>query len=127
VRNLPQYSNWNEDLQHAFDRGIVRAADGSVRARISRDTLIAICTAVGKDCSATIRKVSCATLFVVADESLAWQEPLNFALLPHAARAVIKSNHWLMAGNPAELHRAIEGWLAAHEATRPRSEMSQAF
>ena len=126
VRRLPQYANRNEDLKYAFERGVVRGADGAVRARVSREKLIQICTAVGKDCSATIRKVSCATLFVVADESLAWQEPLNFALLPHAARTVIKSNHWLMAGNPAELHRAIEAWLATHEATRPRSEMSLA-
>src|SRR5208337_5495984 len=93
VRNLPQYTNWNEDLERAFERSVIRGADGITRARISRETLIAICTAVGKDHSDTICKVWCPTLFVVADESLAWQEPINFALLPHAARAVIRSNH----------------------------------
>jgi pimeloyl-ACP methyl ester carboxylesterase len=126
VRNLPQYTNWNEDLARAFERGLVRAADRITRARISRETLIAICKAVGKDYSDAIRKVSCPTLFVVADESLSWQEPLNFALIPHAARAVIKSNHWLMAGNPAELNRAVEDWLATHEARRAQTEMSLA-
>jgi pimeloyl-ACP methyl ester carboxylesterase len=113
VRNLPQYTNWNEDLERAFERGVARGADGMRRARISRETLIAICAAAGKDHSDTIRRVSCSTLFVVADESFNWQERINFALLPHAARAVIRSNHWLMAGNPAELNRAVESWLAA--------------
>ncbi len=112
VRNLPQYANWNDDLRRAFERGVTRTADGVLRARISRDTLIAICTAAGEDHSDTVRRVSCPTLFVVADESLAWQEAINFALLPNAARSVIRSNHWLMASNPAELSRAVEGWLA---------------
>jgi pimeloyl-ACP methyl ester carboxylesterase len=111
VRNLPQYANWNDDLRRAFERGVTRAADGKLRARISRDTLIAICTAAGEDHSATVRRVSCPTLFVVADESLGWQEAINFALLPNAARSVIRSNHWLMASNPAELNRAVESWL----------------
>jgi pimeloyl-ACP methyl ester carboxylesterase len=121
VRNLPQYTNWNDDLERAFERGLVRDVVGMPRARISRKTLIEICSAVIKDHSNIIRKVSCPTLLVVADESLYWQEPTNFALLPHAARAVIKSNHWLMTGNPGELNRAVESWLAttedcAHEA-----------
>lgn len=111
VRHLPQYRNWNEDLERAFEWGVARGADGRWRARVSRETLIAICTAVGKDHSAIIRKVACRALFVVADESLAWQEPINFALLPHATRVVIKSNHWLMSGSPAELHRAVSNWL----------------
>jgi pimeloyl-ACP methyl ester carboxylesterase len=115
VLSLPQYANWNEDLARAFERGVARGADGMWRARISRQTLIAICAAVGKDHSGIIRKVSCPTLLVVADESLSWQEPINFAILPHAARAVIKSNHWLMAGNPAQLSRAVESWLAGGE------------
>jgi pimeloyl-ACP methyl ester carboxylesterase len=112
VRGLPQYANWNDDLKRAFERGVTRTADGIPRARISRDTLIAICTAAGEDHSDTVRRVSCPTLFVVADESLGWQEAINFALLPNAARAVIRSNHWLMASNPAELNRAVKGWLA---------------
>lgn len=115
VRDLPQYTNWNEDLARAFERGVARGADGKWRARISRATLIAICEAGGKDHTGILRKVSCPTLFVVADESLAWQEPINFAILSHAARAVIRSNHWLMAGNPAELNRAVESWLAGGE------------
>jgi pimeloyl-ACP methyl ester carboxylesterase len=113
ARNLPQYTNWNDALQRAFERGTVRRADGKLRARISRETLIAICTAAGKDHSDTIRKVSCPTLLVVAHESLGWQEATNFALFPHAARSVIKSNHWLISGNPAELNRAVETWLAS--------------
>jgi pimeloyl-ACP methyl ester carboxylesterase len=113
LRNLPQYANWNDELERAFERGVVRGADGKLRARVSRDTLIAICSAVLKDHSDTIRKVACPALLVVADESLIWQEQTNFALLPHAARAVIRSNHWLMAGNPAELNRAVGSWLAA--------------
>ncbi len=113
VRNLPQYTNWNEDLERAFERGIACGADGMLRARISRETLIAISSAVLKDHSETIRKVSCPALFAVADESLCWQEQTNFPLLPHAARAVIRSNHWLMAGNPAELNMAVAGWLSA--------------
>ena len=112
VRSLPQYANWNDDLRRAFERGLTRSADGMLRARISRETLIAICTAAGEDHSDTIRRVSCPTLFVVADESLGWQEAINFALLPNAARSVIRSNHWLMASNPAELNRAVESWLA---------------
>ncbi|MGA9725741.1 MAG: alpha/beta hydrolase [Candidatus Binatus sp.] len=121
VRNLPQYVNWNGDLARAFERGLVRGVDGMLRARISRQTLIEICATALADHSATIRKVSCPTLFVVADESLGFHEPLSFALLPHAVRAVIRSNHWLMASNPAELNRAVESWLAkgddcAHEA-----------
>lgn len=112
VRNLLQYVNWNEDLARAFERGLVRGVDGMLRARISRQTLIEICAAALEDHSAIIRKVSCPTLFVVADESLGFHEPLSFALLPHAARAVIKSNHWLMASNPDELNRAVERWLA---------------
>jgi pimeloyl-ACP methyl ester carboxylesterase len=115
ARNLPQYVNWNEDLARAFERGLVRGADGMVGARISRRTLIEICAAALADHSATIRKVSCPTLLVVADESLGFHEPLSFALLPHAARAVIKSNHWLMASNPAELNRAVESWLEKGE------------
>ena len=112
VRGLPQYANWSDDLRRAFERGVTRTADGKLRARIPRDTLIAICTAAGEDHSATVRRVSCPTLFVVADESLGWQETVNFALLPDAARWVIRSNHWLMASNPAELNRAVKGWLA---------------
>ena len=111
VRSLPQYANWNEDLRRAFERGVTRDADGVLRARISRDTLIAICMAAGGDHSDTVRRVSCPTLFVVADESLAWQETINFALLPNAARSVVRSNHWLMASNPAELNRAVQSWL----------------
>jgi len=120
VRSLPQYANWNADLQRVFERGVTRAADGMMRARISRDTLIAICTAAGKDHSDTIRKVFCPTLFVVADESLAWQHAINFGLLPNASRSVIRSNHWLMTGNPAELNREVASWLAtsAEECTR---------
>ncbi len=112
VRGLPQYSNWNGDLRRAFERGLTRGADGMLRARISRDTLIAVCTAAGKDHSGTVRRASCPTLIAVADESLAWQEAINFAVLPNATRSVIKSNHWLMTGNPAELNRAVETWLA---------------
>jgi pimeloyl-ACP methyl ester carboxylesterase len=111
VRSLPQYANWNDDLRRAFERGVTRTADRMLRARISRDTLIAICTASGEDHSATVRRVSCPTLFVIADESLGWQEAINFALLPNAARSVVRSNHWLMAGNPAELNRAVQSWL----------------
>jgi pimeloyl-ACP methyl ester carboxylesterase len=113
VRNLPQYTNWNEDLERAFERGIARGVDGKLRARISRETLVAICSAVLKDHSDLIRRASCPALFVVADESLAWQEATNFALLPHAARAVIKSNHWLMTSNPAQLNLAVKSWLPA--------------
>lgn len=113
VRSLPQYVNWNEDLALAFERGLVRGADGMLRARLSRETLIAVCAAAGKDHSDTIGKVSCPTLLVVADESAGWQEAINFAPLPHATRVVIKSNHWLMAGNPVELNRAVASWLAA--------------
>jgi pimeloyl-ACP methyl ester carboxylesterase len=113
VSSLPQYSNWNDDLARAFDRGVARGTDGMLRARISRETLIAICEAAGKDHSDIMCKVSCPTLFVVADESLGWQEAINFALLPSAARSVIRSNHWLMAGNPAELNHAVASWLAA--------------
>jgi pimeloyl-ACP methyl ester carboxylesterase len=113
VRTLPQYANWSDSLKRAFVRGTVRGADGMLRARISRETLIAICAAAGKDHSGLIRKVSCPALFVVADESLAWQEAINFPVLPHAARSVIRSNHWLMSGNPAELYRAVASWLAA--------------
>jgi pimeloyl-ACP methyl ester carboxylesterase len=112
VSSLPQYTNWNEDLARAFERGLVRGADGMLRARISRETLIAVCAAAGKDHSDTIRKVSCPTLLVVADESVGWQEAINFAVLPHATRSVIRSNHWLMAGNPVELNRAVASWLA---------------
>jgi pimeloyl-ACP methyl ester carboxylesterase len=112
VRNLPQYTNWNEDLARAFERGLVRGADGMMRACISRETLIAVCAAAGKDHSDTIRRVSCPTLLVVADESVGWQEATNFAVLPHATRSVIRSNHWLMAGNPAELNRVVASWLA---------------
>jgi pimeloyl-ACP methyl ester carboxylesterase len=112
ARHLPQYTNWNADLEHAFERGVARGPDGKWRARVSRETLIAICAAVGKDHSATMRKVACPTLFVVADQSLGWQE-INFALLPQATRVVIRSNHWLMSGNPAELHRAVSNWLRA--------------
>ncbi len=112
VRNLPQYANWNDDLRRAFERGVTRAADGMLRARISRDTLIAICTAAAEDHSAKVRRVSCPTLFVVADESLGWQETINFALLPNATRSVIRSNHWLMASNPTELNRAVGSWFA---------------
>jgi pimeloyl-ACP methyl ester carboxylesterase len=121
VRSLPQYANWNEDLRRAFERGVTRTADGMLRARISRDTLIAICTAAGEDHSDTVRRVSCPTLFVVADESLGWQKAINFALLPNAARSVIGSNHWLMASNPAELNRAVEGWLATGACESPRA------
>jgi pimeloyl-ACP methyl ester carboxylesterase len=112
VRNLPQYANWNEALQRAFERGTVRGTDGKLRARVSRETLIAICTAAGRDHSDIIRRVSCPTFLAVADDSLGWQEAINFALFPHAARSVIKSNHWLMSSNPAELNRAVETWLA---------------
>ena len=112
VSNLPQYINWNEDLARAFERGLVRGADGMLRARISRETLIAICMAIGKDHSDTIRRVSCPTLLVVADESVGWQEAINFAVFPHATRSIIKSNHWLMAGNPSELNRVVANWLA---------------
>jgi pimeloyl-ACP methyl ester carboxylesterase len=112
VSNLPQYINWNEELARAFERGLVRGADRMLRARISRETLIAICAAAGKDHSDTIRRVSCPTLLVVADESVGWQEAINFAVLPHATRSVIKSNHWLMAGNPSELNRVVASWLA---------------
>jgi pimeloyl-ACP methyl ester carboxylesterase len=123
VRNLPQYANWNDDRRRAFERGVVRTVDGMQRARISRDTLIAICMAAGEDHSATVRRVSCPTLFVVAGESLGWQEAINFALLPNAARTVIRSNHWLMASNPAELNRAVGSWLAtgAGESARAAS------
>jgi pimeloyl-ACP methyl ester carboxylesterase len=121
VRGLPQYANWNEDLGRAFERGVTRTADGMLRARISRDTLIAICAAAGEDHSDMVRRVSCPTLFVVADESLGWQEAINFALLPNAARSVIRSNHWLMASNPAELNRAVELWFATGTAESARA------
>jgi len=113
ARQLPQYTNRNADLERAFERGIASGPDGKFRARISRETLIAVCTAIGKDHSAIVRKVTCPTLFVIADESLGWQEASNFTLIPHAARVVIRSNHWLMSGNPAELHRAVSNWLNA--------------
>jgi len=113
ARQLPQYTNWNADLERAFERGVASGPDGKWRARISRETLIAICAAIGKDHSAIVRKVACPTLFVVADESLGWQEPSNFTLIPHANRMVIRSNHWLMSNNPAELHRAVSNWLNA--------------
>ena len=79
---------------------------------MSIKTLIAICAAAGKDHSDIVRKVSCPTLLAVADESLGWQEAINFAAFPHAARSVIRSNHWLISGNPTELNRAVETWLA---------------
>ena len=112
VSNLPQYTNWNEDLAGAFERGLVRGGNGMLRARISRETLIAVCAAAGNDHSDTIRRVSCPTLLVVADESAGWQEAINFAVLPHATRSVIRSNHWLMAGNPTELNRVVASWLS---------------
>jgi len=113
VCSLPQYANWNDDLGRAFERGVTRNSDGMLRARISRDTLIAICTAASENNSDTVCRVSCPTLFVVADESLGWQQAINFALLPNASRSVIRSNHWLMASNPTELNRAVESWLTA--------------
>lgn len=126
ARGLPQYVNWNEDMARAFERGLIRGVDGMLRARISRQTLIEICAAALEDHSATIRKVSCPTLFVVADESLGFHEPLSFALLPHAARAVIRSNHWLMPSNPAELNRAVESWLATGADCAREARMSPA-
>jgi pimeloyl-ACP methyl ester carboxylesterase len=113
ARQLPQYTNWNADLECAFERGVTCGPDNKWRARISRETLIAVCAAVSKDHSAIVRKVACPTLLVVADESLAWQEPSNFTLFPQATRVVIRSNHWLMSGNPPELHRAVSNWLNA--------------
>jgi pimeloyl-ACP methyl ester carboxylesterase len=114
VRHIPQYANWSDDLGRAFERGVSRGIDGKWRARVSRETLIAICAAAGqRDHSAIVRKVACPTLFVLADESFAWQEAINLALLPRAARAVIKSNHWLMSSNPAELNRVVGNWLRA--------------
>jgi pimeloyl-ACP methyl ester carboxylesterase len=113
VRKLPQYSTWNRDVERAFERGLARGADGMVRARISRPTLIAISSGLLKDHSDAIRKVRCPALLAVADESLFWQEQTNFPLLPHATRAVIRSNHWLMTGNPAELNWVVDSWLAA--------------
>ncbi len=89
ARQLPQYTNWNADLERAFERGVARGPDRKWRARISRETLVAICAAIAKDHSAIVRRVACPTLFVVADESLAWQEPNNLALLPQATRAII--------------------------------------
>jgi pimeloyl-ACP methyl ester carboxylesterase len=113
ARHLPQYTNWNADLERVFERGVTCGPDSKWRARVSRETLITICAALSKDHSAIVREISCPTLLIVADESLAWQEPSNFALLPQATRVIIKSNHWLMSGNPAELHRAINNWLSA--------------
>ncbi len=113
ARQLPQYTNWNANLERAFERGVASGPDGKWRARISRETLVAICAAIGRDHCAIVRKVACPTLFVVADESLGWQEQSNFALIPHAARVVIRSNHWLMSSNPAELHRAVSNWLSS--------------
>ncbi len=113
VRKLPQYSGWNKELERAFERGLARGADGTVRARISRQTLIAISSGHLKDHSDAIRKVTCPALLAVADESLFWQEQTNFPLLPQATRAVIRSNHWLMTGNPAELNWVVDSWLAA--------------
>jgi pimeloyl-ACP methyl ester carboxylesterase len=111
ARQLPQYTNWNADLKRAFERGVASGPDGKWRARISRETLIAICAAIGKDHSAIVRKVACPTLFVVADESLGWQEASNFTLIRHATRVVIRSNHWLMSANPADLNRVVSDWL----------------
>jgi pimeloyl-ACP methyl ester carboxylesterase len=121
VRSLPQYANWNDDLRRAFERGVTRTADGKLRARISRDTLIAICTAAGADHSNAVRRVSCPTLFVVADESLGWQEAINFPLLPNAARSVIRSNHWLMASSPVELNRTVQSWLTSGDGESARA------
>lgn len=120
VRHLPQYANWDKDLECAFERGVARGADGNWRARVSREALIAICAAAGKDHSAAVRKVSCPTLLVAADQSLGWQEA-NFAILRHATRAVIRSSHWLMSSNPAELHRTVSNWLNAASGLQPEA------
>src|SRR5260370_17054847 len=103
ARQLPQYTNWNEDLERAFERGVTCGPDSKWRARISRETLIAICAAASKDHSAIVRKVACPTLLVVADESLAWQEPTNLSLPPQATRAVLPANRGLTADTPAPL------------------------
>jgi pimeloyl-ACP methyl ester carboxylesterase len=95
-----------------------------VRARISRPTLIAISSGLLKDHSDAIRKVRCPALLAVADESLFWQEQTNFPLLLHATRAVIRSNHWLMTGNPAELNWVVDSWLAAAIDRTPREPKS---
>jgi len=124
VRKLPQYSTWNRDVERAFERGLARGADGMVRARISRPTLIAISSGLLKDHSDAIRKVRCPALLAVADESLFWQEQTNFPLLLHATRAVIRSNHWLMTGNPAELNWVVDSWLAAAIDRTPREPKS---
>ena len=113
VRHLPQYANWNQDLERAFERGVARGPGGRWRARVSRQTLVALCGAAGKDHSPAMRKIACPTLLLVADQSLAWQEQTNFVLFPRAVRVVIRSNHWLMSGNPAALHRAVSEWLSA--------------
>ena len=115
VRNLPQYSNWNEDLRRAFERGVATGPDGMLRARISRETLIAICAAAGKDYSDIIRAVSCPTLFVVATRVSPGRSKSTSHCFRMRRWAVIRSNHWLMSGNPAELNRAVESWLMAGE------------
>ncbi len=123
VRHLPQYANWDGDRERAFARGLIRCANGQWRAIASREAMIAVCAALGKDHSMLVRTIDCPTLLVVADQSLGWQEITNIVLLPRAACVVLTSNHWLMADNPEDLARAIGKWIAPEgeslEASRP--------
>ena len=113
VRDLPQYANWDDDRRRAFERGLVRTADGKWHPVGSRENLIAIATALGKDCSELIRTIACPTLLIVSEQSLGWQETSNIALMPRAATVVVRSNHWLMADNPEAVANVIDGlkWL----------------
>ncbi len=123
VRHLPQYANWDADRERAFRRGLSRDANGLWRAVASREAMVAICAALGKDHSTLIRTIDCPTLLVVADQSLGWQEVTNIALLPRAGCVVLSSNHWLMFDNPDDLARAIGQWIEpereAATASRP--------
>ena len=112
VKHLPQYGNWTADLDAAFLRGLIDGDDGCVEARCSRDDLIALSRAgLNVDHSATISRVSCPTLLVVADQSIPWQQPTNFQDLPHAEKVVIEGHHWIHIDKPAEVTSAVTRWL----------------
>jgi len=112
VRGLPQYRNWNSHLARAFGRGLRQRQDSSWLARVSRPTLQSVCVAaVTEDQAATIRRVRCPTLLLVAEASLSWQAATNFVTLEHATRVTIAGNHWIHTDNPGACQPVVREWL----------------
>jgi len=115
VRQLPQYAHWRPAIERCFRRGVRQRSDGSVAGRARLEWLLAISKAtLLHDESPLVARITCPSLLIFAEQSVAWQQATNgvaFAPVPRVEQVTLPGQHWLMFEPPERLARVIETWL----------------